>query len=110
MKKAGKRLFHGELTLSRTCSDGATSAETTCTVIVREANILTDENIYGFETADGYELEGSGMELPSNQDVKSSEKKNADGSKTITYTCGDCGKFLGTEEVGPVKVTSVSLD
>ena len=44
------------------------------------------------------------------QDVKSSEKKNADGSKTITYTCGDCGKFLGTEEVEPVKVTSVSLD
>ena len=219
---------HGDLTLSHTCSDGATSTEAICTVIVREANILTHENIYGFEKADGYELEGSGMELPSNQDVlagyhslhwyspaavtdkattkdaisldkgwytleitamgkmddtvtlnildsdgktlasgepltlqdwtadpseflsgevtffidsakdvklqvelgvkdggwgsvdslylhkhqdvTSSEKKNADGSKTITYTCGDCGKFLGTEEIGPVKVTSVSLD
>ena len=45
--------------------------------------------------------------LHKHQDVKSSEKKNADGSKTITYTCGDCGKFLGTEEVEPVKALKV---
>ncbi len=70
LSKAITYTVNGTATLSQTCTDGTTEVAVTCTVVVKEANLLTDTNVSGFESGDGFVVSDSSIiTLPSTENV-----------------------------------------
>ncbi|MCD8232324.1 MAG: glycosyl hydrolase 53 family protein [Clostridiales bacterium] len=67
--KAITYTVNGTAALSQECTDGTTEVAVTCTVIVKEANLITDSDVAGFETDDGFVISGDGITLPSTENV-----------------------------------------
>ncbi|MCD7921424.1 MAG: glycosyl hydrolase 53 family protein [Clostridiales bacterium] len=84
----------GTATLSQECTDGTTTVDVICYVIVKEANLITDSDVAGFETAEGFTC-GTGITLPSTENVLEGSYaahwwNSADEAvtSTISYTWG----------------------
>ena len=90
--KSGTYTVGGTVTLSEACTDGTTELTVTCTVIVKEANLITDPNVAGFENADGWTVSGTGARLGSNEDVLAGSRTlhwyNANGG-VVNVTAND---------------------
>ncbi len=93
--KPGTYVVNGKVSFSKEINSGTysgmTEADVTYTLTVKEANLITDSNAAGFETADSYDISGSGIRIPSVEDVLEGSGTlhwyNASAlTGTVTYT------------------------
>ena len=88
--KPGTYTVTGIVSLSQECTDGTTQIEVMCTIIVKEANLITNADAAGFESAEYFTVDGSGISLPSAQDVLEGNSSlhwwsETAASSTVTY-------------------------
>ena len=76
--KPGTYTVGGTVSLSEACTDGTTELSVTLTIIVKEANLITNANAAGFENGDGWTITGNGARCGSNEDV-------LEGSRTLHW-------------------------
>ncbi len=94
LDKPGIYTVNGVVVLSQECTDGTTEVAVTATVTVKEANLITDSDVAGFESSTGFTIKGNGVRIPSTEDVLEGSYSAhwyyaTATTSTISYTYGD---------------------